>query len=499
MTTSKPSNSGDVRNSKGSLADLSLGKAIHIGMFWNFIGFVAMQSSAFLIFIILAIKLPPEIFGVVALAAVAADVIGMDGRYACMDAVIQAGKFDKRTLNTSFASFLMVAIAVCVAMMVASRYIGSIEGYELVGLFLPLFGLMILPIPWLAVMDAIIMRDLGFKQLTQRSILGTVVGGAAGIAVAFSPYLIWALVVQRIVALVVTTLFEFNYTRWTPGIDIDHKGVKSFLKRFFPLWAIASLNQAAPRITMVVFGSRYDTATVGLLRAANRIGDTLQGPLVNPMMGLWFPLMAKVRGDKQGESEIYTSIIRTAAFLSLPTFAGLALVSQDVAHVLLPDSYSGVGPLLRAISIISLMIPIAWFNAIVMSALELNKQSLIFTVCTVLLSVGTLLAIPNSSAANAIIIMSVPTWIFAFVGHAIIHRRLELSSLRHYKSLFPAMLATLAMSACVWTLYLIAASWFPLTRLIVAILCGAIVYIGWLLVFHRQWFMSNLTLIRGKA
>ena len=477
----------------------SLGKAIHLGMVWNFIGFIGSQASGFVIFILLAMKLPPEIFGVVALAAVAADIISMDGRFACMDAVMQADDFSKKTLNTSFLAFFLVALPFSIGMVLLGIFVGKIEGYELVGEFLPIFGVMVLAVPWLAIMDAIIMRNLGFKQMTQRSILGTIAGGIVGIAVVFSPYMIWALVAQRLVTLAVVILFEFRYTRWFPGRDVDWSATIPFLKRFFPLLAISSLNQAAPRITMVVFGARYDTATVGLLRAANRIGDTLQGPLVSPMMGLWFPLMTKVRGDRAGEANIYTNIIWTASLLSLPAFAGLALISQDVATVLLPESYSGVGPILRAIAIISLPIPLAWFNAIAMTALDMNKTSLTYTIVTVTITVGVLLAIPDVTPATAIIVMSVPSWFIAIYGNILIHRRIGLDHAHHYFGMAPAILATLAMVGVVSMLYMLGSDWPAIVRLTSSASAGALVYAGWLFVFHRNWLMERISLIRGRA
>jgi len=83
---------------------------------------------------------------------------------------------------------------------------------------------------------------------------------------------------------------------------------------------------------MVVFGSRMGHSDGRpALRAANRIGDTLQGPLVNPMMGLLVPSSAKSEeGIKQGESKSTRAIIRTAPSYRFHLPRGRS-VSQDVA------------------------------------------------------------------------------------------------------------------------------------------------------------------------
>ncbi|WP_371311208.1 oligosaccharide flippase family protein [Hyphomonas sp.] len=467
-------------------------------MLWNLVGFIFFQGAGFFIFLIMAMRLPPEIFGIVALATVFGDIIAIDGRYACMDAVIQAGKFDKRGLNTSFAGFMLFTLLFTLSLVAVGFFIGHQPGYELLGTFFPVIGLLLLPVPWLAIMDALMMRDLEFKQLTQRSILSTFVGGIAGIAVAFSPWLVWALIVQRVVALLTAAIFEYQHTRWFPGSNIEWINVFPFLKRFFPLWIISSLNQIAPRATVIVFGVRYDTATVGLLRAANRIGETLQGPIVSPMMGLWFPLMSKARQNKAEEREIYTSIIRTAAFLALPAFAGMSIVAPDLVALFLPESYEGVGPLLQAISVVSLMIPIAWFNAIAMASLDMNRPSLTFTIVNVAICVGTLIALTNVSPAVAVVGMSAPSFFLSFIGNAIIHRRIELPAREHYLGLFPAVSATLIMVLTVYGFYTLAATWSPALRVALSVLIGAPVYLGWIFILHRRWLIERLDLVRNR-
>ena len=74
----------------GSARKFDLTSAIRGGMFWNVLSFVMSQCASFAIFLIIASRLPPEVFGIVALASIFSDFVDSDGRYACMDAIMQS-------------------------------------------------------------------------------------------------------------------------------------------------------------------------------------------------------------------------------------------------------------------------------------------------------------------------------------------------------------------------------------------------------------------------
>lgn len=474
-------------------------KAMRSGLLWNLLNTFASQGAGFFIFLLLAARLEPHIFGLVALASIIADMVAIEGRYAGMDAIVQAKRYDSKYLNSSFLGFMAVAFTAMLLLVLSAPVLANIYDMPMLMQFMPVFGLMLLPIPWLAVMDALIMRNLGFKELTQRNILGTTLGGAAGIAVAFSPWMIWALVVQRAVTLLVALVFEYIHTKWAPNFHLSLDEGKDFLKRFLPLWAVSTLNLAMPRIATMVFGVRYGADVVGLLRAALRIDESLRGPLISPLQGLWFPLMSKVRGNLAKEQEVYLTILRTAAFVSLPAFTGIALVADDIVAVILPRTYADVGPLMQAVAIVALLIPISWFNSLSMNALEMNKAALIYTITNVVFATIALLAFSNVSPPHALIVMAVPGILIGIVGNLVVLKRLQLSAFKHYLGLFPAIFAAIIMGLCVWMTREFISDWPPLARLVISASIGVIVYGAWIAAFFPNWMKERINLLRGRG
>jgi len=467
-------------------------------MLWNLLNFAFSQGAGIVIFFMIAAQVPPHIFGVIALATIAADYVSMEGRNAAMDAILQVGRYDEKSLSSAFTCFLVITLVIAGGMWLAAPTVGAAVAEPLVADFMPLFGLMMLPVPWLAVMDAIMMRDLRYKEATQRSIVGTLVGGAVGIGLAFSPWLLWALFGQRLVSLIVVTALEYKYTRWAPKLHFDRTSGFDFARRFFALWMISTLIQTISRTTLLVFGLRYDVVTVGLLRATNRISEAVQGPIISPLTNLWFPLMSKVKGDIAGERHVYNSIVRTATFVALPTFAGLAIVADDAVALLLPEQYAGVAPILRATSITLLFIPVLWFNVVALSAMGMNRMSLAYTAIIVASSLSTLVAFHDASPPAALLIMSVPCVMVGIAGNVILNRRLQQTNLEHYGAMIPAVLATLAMSAATYALTASTSAWSVLPRLALCVTAGGATYFGWLFAFHRIWLKDRISLLRGR-
>ena len=466
---------------------------------WSTLNFVATQIVGTVIFLIIAAQLPVHIFGVVALATIAADFIAMEGCYAAKDAIIQSSRYDRKSLNTAFTSFLLFVTLIAVALAASAPFVARAYDEPLLTTFMIAFGVMLIPTPWIAVMDALMLRDLRYRQVAERNIASTLVGGVAGIAVAFSPWFVWAILVQRLVSQMVQVALLYHYTRWAPGLALPLIAARDFMKRFFALWLVKTLVSTIGRVTALVFGMRYDLATVGLLRASNRIAEAVQGPVIAPLVDLWFPLMAHVRGDVAGEREVYNSIVRTATLVSLPIFAGLATTADDIATILLPQQYAGVGPILQAAAITFLLIPVLWFNNMALNAMGMNRLSLYYTLALVGTSLITLFASNGLSAPDVILIMAIPAAFMGIVGNVIVNKRLQQTNLAHYAGLMPPALAVAIMSAATIALHQGLEDWNPLARLSACATAGAAIYFGWLLAFHRQWFMDCAQLLIKRS
>jgi O-antigen/teichoic acid export membrane protein len=297
----------------------------------------------------------------------------------------------------------------------------------------------------------------------------------------------------------VSAAFQYKYTKWLPNFSYSHDYGKAFIRRFMSLWAIGSLDGLALKVTTFVFGLRFDAAVVGLLRAASRIVEALKGPVIAPITGMWFPLMAKVRGDIKKEQAVFLNLMWTAAFAAFPAFAGLYMVSDDLTAAILPKSFAGVEPIMRAMCVGAFVIPFTWYNTLALNALAMNKISLIHSAITVVGTITLLLVLDELDPANVILAMTIPAIITGTSANIIAMRRLKLNMIEFYSGLFPALYATFVMVCSVYMIHGVTTDLMPALRLCLSAGLGAGVFFASLFLFFPNWTRDRVNMLRGKS
>jgi len=129
----------------------------------------------------------------------------------------------------------------------------------------------------------------------------------------------------------------------------------------------------------------------------------------------------------------------------------------------------------------------------------MNRLSLYYTLALVGTSLITLFASNGLSAPDVILIMAIPAAFMGIVGNVIVNKRLQQTNLAHYAGLMPPALAVAIMSAATIALHQGLEDWNPLARLSACATAGAAIYFGWLLAFHRQWFMDCAQLLIKRS
>jgi len=463
----------------------SVNAAVRQGFIWNLLNFLFSQGAGLLIFITLSRAVSPAIFGVFALAAILVDLFTLQGRWAAMDALIQRQDFTKTALSTAFLCLTGVAGVVLIASVIGSGVAARAFEEPMLGHVLPALALTLVFTPPIIVMEALIMRRLLFRAQAIRSIIGTLVGGAAGIAVAFSPAVEWALVAQRLASTLVTVGVLFAYTRWFPAWEFDRASAASFLRRAAQLWGTTVLATAHVRVIEAFVGLRSGAEALGLIAVARRFETLLHGPVTGPIQGLWVPVLSALRDDKAESWKLFLRLSQLTALIALPTFVGLGLVADEVVSLLLDHRYSGAGVVLMVIAAQGVFMPMGFFANLVFAGLDRSDLSLKLSLANLaVVTPAVWLAAqhgPVPALLAGLIVMGVAGIIATLVQIRMLGGRVSAFLL----ALAPGYSGAAAMIVAV----LLLDALIPIEGALLELLCfaplGAAVYVGWLLAFHR--------------
>jgi len=187
-----------------------VGRAIARGFSWNFLNFAVSQVASTVFFLILARQLRPEVFGIFALAILVVEFVTLQGKSAAVDALLQRRAFEADDLSGFFYALVGLCTLIFALSWPLAALLGRLFHEDGLKLILPALAITIVLSPPLAIMEAIVMSRLQFKTLALRTMAGTLLGGAVGLAFVFSPMSGWALVAQRLAAVVTTLAFMLS-------------------------------------------------------------------------------------------------------------------------------------------------------------------------------------------------------------------------------------------------------------------------------------------------
>jgi O-antigen/teichoic acid export membrane protein len=477
-------------------ARTATGSAVRQALIWNVVNFAANQGAGAIFFFILARHLAPEVFGLFALAVVFVEVFTIQGRSTVMDVLIQRRDFSP--LSTSSMFYLAQAVAIVAfgaSLMLAGPLAAAMDAPALQRL-LPALAVTVLAAPWIAVMEAILMRDLKFRAFTLRNIASVMISGLVGLGVAFSPFAIWALVIQRLSQTLINLIFLVVYTRWVPSLAFSTSVAMSHARGVGPLWAAQGVTVLGGRLVDLIVGLKLGAATLGNLRVASKFVEVIHATLTSAIFNLWVPLMSRVADDPKARGVLFLRLVGFAAMICMPPMIGLALVSEELTTLMLAPAYAPVATIVRFLAVTGFFIPIAFFRTGVFAALGRNGLSLSMAALETGLAAGVAYLLAPQGITTMLAGTVCAYGFTSCITGYLITRAVDVTAADFAKALFPAYLAVAAMTVVVLAASALSTAWPPAARLILMTTLGAAAYAAWLALFHRKWLMINLDLVR---
>ena len=196
-----------------------------------------------------------------------------------------------------------------------------------------------------AVPIAVLRRQLKYKQLAIRSILGLTIGGVFGIVLAMAGAGVWALVLQvlaqRIAELVIAWIavpVRFGVTWSAPHFhELRPVALNVFTARMMSL-----VTGQLPRL---VLGFTVGPTDVGLFALGSRFHDIIIHTMVVPRTAVG---RIELRAAKIGSAEFqhdFAKMVQNASILSFPLFLGTAALAPSLFHLWLNQEWqAGIVP-----------------------------------------------------------------------------------------------------------------------------------------------------------
>lgn len=318
---------------------------------WSASEGAGVAALSFGSFAVMAVKLEPHDFGVVALAGVTVFFLLMVIGHSFADALVQRPALDAEHTDTAFWSTValgLLATGLCIGL---ADPIARMVGEPAVARVLPWLAL-VLPLNALAsVPQALFRRALRFQVLAASMVAGRAVGAVTGITMAFSGFGLWSLVGQQLAGALVTAVAVIAATDWRPGLRFR----RVYLKEMGGFGFYVSMSQVASgageQLLNLLVGTLFGTATLGYFNVAWRMVQLVRSLLSSAVYHVGLSAFARLQHDLPALSRALLQSTRMSCLVGFPIGAGMALVGPVLIAALFGTKWDVSVPILSVLAL----------------------------------------------------------------------------------------------------------------------------------------------------
>lgn len=381
----------------------SVKKSVAHGIAWQGAAQWGCQLLSFGFYAGLARLLSPGTFGLVAIASVYLAFVQVFVNQGFGMAIIQRRNLELEHLDSAFWIAMATGVGFCSLSIAFASSIARMFGepsvapvIALLSLFFPLGALASTP-------TAILTRELNFRPLAIRSLIGTGVGGVVGLTMAFLGWGVWSLVGQQLVGATVGCICLWASVPWRPGLRVskhhlrDLYGFSVNVVGTDVLWFFAQKSDQ----TMVGYG--FGSSGMGPYSLASRLSGLLHDGIIGPLQSVAFPTFSKLQSVPDKFEAALIKLCEMTSFVGLPVFGGLFVVAPEVVPCLFGSKWIVAVPILRILAVYgAVRVVLGFVNPIMLAKGRSGLSLLMEIVLASLTFLGCLVAVRWSPAAIAL-------------------------------------------------------------------------------------------------
>jgi O-antigen/teichoic acid export membrane protein len=370
------------------LFKMSLGKRVTQGVSWLAVAQVAQRATTLVVTAILARKLVPADFGLIALTLLSVNFISYFQDMGLSSALVQRADLEKDHLDTAFWVNVVGGFTLGLLGLALSPVLSLL--FREPRLILLLMVMMItLPINGLGWASySLLQRRLAFKQIAIIEWFNVTLSGIVAVALALSGAGVWALVAQNIVGSIVTAGGRLGVAAWRPGLAFSRQ-------RFRELFSFSSgalgyflVNHGMRNVDKMIIGGVLGATALGFYSIAYNL-VLLPGMTICGLVGrVMFPALSSVQKDLPRFRRAYLRMARTVAFATFPLIIGLGATAKLFIPTIYGARWAASVPLVEILIVIGFFEAIAIWGAAAW-ALGNTRMSLI---CAVLSLISMIIA-----------------------------------------------------------------------------------------------------------
>jgi len=306
---------------------------------WDLVGNYGGQISYFIITIFLARLLSPEEFGLVGMSMVFIAILNVFKDLGFASALIQNPDNTALTYSSVFWVNIIAGAVLTLLVFLAAPLIGWFYENDQIVIIVRLLSFTFLLSSFNIVQVTILKKGLNFKRLTLIQLGSMLFSGITAIAAAYWGLGVFSLVIQQLLAILLSLTLLWKVSEWKPSFDFSKKEVKKLTGFSVYVFSGQFVNQIFKQLDTLIVGKLFSAATLGFFSRAESINSLISKNSVSTFNRVFFPVLSAIRDDDERFEKIFLKVLNIVSTISIFLTGVFFLSGQELIIFLFGEKW----------------------------------------------------------------------------------------------------------------------------------------------------------------
>lgn len=449
----------------------------------------------FLVQMILAKMLTPEIWGTIGLILIFIEVLQVFIESGLGNALIQKKDADDLDFSTVFYFNCVICGAAYLLMFFAAPLIAWFYKAPELTSAIRVMSLVLVVSGLKNVQQAYVSKNMLFKRFFFATLIGTVTAAVIGIAMAYFGFGLWAIIAQNLINVTIDTCILWITVKWRPKRAFSFQRLKQLYSFGWKLFASSLMEVIYLKLRGLIIGKKYSKEDLAYYTYGEYFPQFITSILNSSIDSVLLPSMSSVQDSRENVKNMTRRAIKIGTYILMPFMVGIMVCAGPVVRIVLTEDWLPVIPYLRILCISYAFMPIHTANLNAIKAIGRSDTYLKLEIIKKFVDFASILATMFISVKAMVYGVLVASIISQVINAWPNKKLLGYSYLEQVADMIPQIIASTIMGAVIYIINLVDIHY--LLMLAIQIPLGVIVYIICSKLMHIDSFDYLLDVIKS--
>ena len=449
----------------------------------------------FLVQMILAKMLAPEIWGTIGLILIFIEVLQVFIESGLGNALIQKKDADDLDFSTVFYFNCVICGAAYLLMFFAAPLIAWFYKAPELTSAIRVMSLVLVVSGLKNVQQAYVSKNMLFKRFFFATLIGTLTAAVIGIAMAYFGFGLWAIIAQNLINVTIDTCILWITVKWRPKKAFSFQRLKQLYSFGWKLFASSLMEVIYLKLRGLIIGRKYSKEDLAYYTYGEYFPQFITSILNSSIDSVLLPSMSSVQDSRENVKNMTRRAIKIGTYILMPFMVGIMVCAGPVVRIVLTEDWLPVIPYLRILCISYAFMPIHTANLNAIKAIGRSDTYLKLEIIKKFVDFASILATMFISVKAMVYGVLVASIISQVINAWPNKKLLNYSYLEQVADMIPQIIASTIMGAVIYLINLVDIHY--LLMLAIQVPLGVIVYIICSKLMHIDSFDYLLDVIKS--